>query len=43
MLKIENLTKMYGDKCAVDSLSLEIKEGEICAFIGHNGQCELAL
>ena len=37
MLKIENLTKMYGDKCAVDSLSLEIKEGEICAFIGHNG------
>ncbi len=37
MLKIEGLTKRYGDKCAVDNLSLEISEGEICAFIGHNG------
>ena len=37
MLKIQNLTKKYGDKKAVDNLSLEIKPGEICAFIGHNG------
>ncbi|MBP3583772.1 MAG: ABC transporter ATP-binding protein, partial [Clostridia bacterium] len=37
MLKIENLTKKYGEKCAVDNLSLEIKEGEIYGFIGHNG------
>ena len=37
MLKIQNLTKKYGDKKAVDNLSLEIKLGEICAFIGHNG------
>ncbi len=37
MLKIKNLTKKYGDKCAVDDLSLEIGRGEICAFIGHNG------
>lgn len=37
MLKIEGLTKKYGDKCAVDNLSLEIAPGEICAFIGHNG------
>ena len=37
MLKIENLTKKYGDKTAVDNLSLEISSGEICAFIGHNG------
>ena len=37
MLKIKNLTKKYGDKCAVDNLSLEIARGEICAFIGHNG------
>lgn len=37
MLKISNLTKKYGDKCAVDDLSLEIRRGEICAFIGHNG------
>lgn len=37
MLKIHNLTKAYGDKKAVDNLSLEIKPGEIYAFIGHNG------
>ena len=37
MLKIKNLTKKYGDKCAVDALTLEIGRGEICAFIGHNG------
>ena len=37
MLKIEHLTKCYGEKCAVDDLSLHILPGEICAFIGHNG------
>ncbi|MGN0173004.1 MAG: ABC transporter ATP-binding protein [Acutalibacteraceae bacterium] len=37
MLKINNLTKKYGDKCAVDNLSLHIEKGEIYAFIGHNG------
>lgn len=37
MLKIHNLTKRFGDKVAVDNLSLSIKPGEICAFIGHNG------
>ena len=37
MLEIRNLTKTYGDKKAVDNLSLHIKPGEICAFIGHNG------
>ena len=37
MLKIEHLTKKYGDKCAVDDLSLRIEPGEICGFIGHNG------
>ena len=37
MLKIENLTKKYGDKSAVDNLSLHIKSGEIYGFIGHNG------
>ncbi len=36
MLRIENLTKTYGDKVAVDSLSLHIKPGEIYGFIGHN-------
>ena len=37
MLKIENLTKKYGDKKAVDSLNLHIKAGELYGFIGHNG------
>ena len=37
MLKIKSLTKKYGDKCAVDSLTLEIEKGEIYGFIGHNG------
>ncbi|MDD6283792.1 MAG: ABC transporter ATP-binding protein [Firmicutes bacterium] len=37
MLKIEHLTKIYGDKRAVDDLSLHIKPGEIYGFIGHNG------
>ncbi len=37
MLKVNNLTKMYGNKLAVDDISFEVKPGEICAFIGHNG------
>ncbi len=37
MLQITNLTKRYGDKCAVDHLSLHIRPGEMYAFIGHNG------
>ena len=37
MLKIEHLTKKYGDKAAVEDLSLHIRPGEICGFIGHNG------
>lgn len=37
MLKIKNLTKKYGEKVAVDDLSLEVEAGQICAFIGHNG------
>ena len=37
MLRIEHLTKTYGDKKAVDDLSLHILPGEIYGFIGHNG------
>ena len=37
MLKIEHLTKQYGEKKAVDDLSLHIEAGEIYGFIGHNG------
>ena len=37
MLSIRNLTKRYGDKVAVDNLSLSLEPGKICAFIGKNG------
>ena len=37
MLRIEHLTKIYGEKRAVDDLSLHIRPGEIYGFIGHNG------
>ena len=37
MLKINHFTKTYGDKKAVDDLSLHIQPGEIYGFIGHNG------
>lgn len=37
MLRIENLSKSYGEKKAVDNVSLHIKKGEIYGFIGHNG------
>ena len=37
MLNIEHLTKIYGDKKAVDDLSLHIRPGEVYGFIGHNG------
>lgn len=37
MLRISHLTKTYGEKKAVDDLSLHIAPGEIYGFIGHNG------
>ncbi len=37
MLNIEHLTKRFGEKTAVDDLSLHIRPGEIFGFIGHNG------
>ena len=37
MLKIDHFTKTYGEKKAVDDLSLHIRQGEIYGFIGHNG------
>ncbi|MBQ7800854.1 MAG: ABC transporter ATP-binding protein [Oscillospiraceae bacterium] len=37
MLRIEHFTKTYGEKTAVDDLSLCIAPGEIFGFIGHNG------
>lgn len=37
MLKIEHLTKTFGNKVAVNDLTLHIQPGEIYGFIGHNG------
>ena len=37
MLKINNLSKKYIDKLAVDSVNIEVKPGEIFGFVGHNG------
>ena len=37
MLEIKNLSKNYGDRKALDNLSLKIENGEIYGFIGHNG------
>lgn len=37
MIKIKGVSKLYGDKKALDNVTFEVKEGEIFAFIGHNG------
>ena len=36
-VKVENLTKVYGDQKAVDNISFSIKKGEIVGFLGPNG------
>ena len=37
MIQLENLTRRYGDRTAVDNLSLEVRPGEVLAFLGPNG------
>ena len=37
MLKVDNVTKYYGDLCAVDNLSFDVKNGEIFGLLGLNG------
>lgn len=37
ILKIENLSKQYGDRKAVDNMSLEIRKGEVFGLLGPNG------
>jgi ABC-2 type transport system ATP-binding protein len=37
MIKVDNLSKRYRDRMAVDGLSFEVKEGEILGFLGPNG------
>lgn len=37
MIKLKNVTKKFGNKIAVDNLSIELKKGEICTFVGESG------
>lgn len=37
MLKVEHITKYYGQLCAVNDLSFEVKKGEIFGLLGANG------
>ncbi|AFV00351.1 ABC transporter ATP-binding protein [Simiduia agarivorans] len=37
MLEVTNLTRFYGDYCAVDDVSFSAKPGEILGLLGHNG------
>ena len=37
MLKVKNISKYYGDICAVDNLSFEVADGEIFGLLGSNG------
>ena len=37
MIEIKNVTKKYGDNVAISNISFNVNDGEIFAFIGHNG------
>lgn len=37
VIEVENLTKIFGDFTAVDSITFEVKKGEIFGFLGANG------
>ncbi len=37
MIQLKNLTLAYGDKCLIDNVSAELKQGELTALIGRNG------
>ncbi len=37
MIRVENLTKRYGGRTAVDNISFEVSQGEIVGFLGPNG------
>jgi ABC-2 type transport system ATP-binding protein len=37
MIKVENLSKSFGSKTAVDGLSFEVAKGEVLGFLGPNG------
>jgi ABC-2 type transport system ATP-binding protein len=36
-IRLENVTKLFGEQYAVDDISFEVKTGEIVGFLGPNG------
>ncbi|MEG2770690.1 MAG: ATP-binding cassette domain-containing protein, partial [Oscillospiraceae bacterium] len=43
IIKISNITKNYGDTCALDNVSLTIEENKIYGLLGRNGQGKTTL
>jgi ABC-2 type transport system ATP-binding protein len=37
LIQTENLTKKFGDRTAVEALTLDVREGEVFGFLGPNG------
>ena len=37
MIRLEHVTKYYGDTIAVDDFSIEVGDGEVCILIGPSG------
>ena len=37
MIEVQNLTKMFNDFVAVDSISFDVKKGEVFGLLGPNG------
>lgn len=37
MIKVEGLTKLYGERAAISNLNFEVKPGEVVGFLGPNG------
>jgi osmoprotectant transport system ATP-binding protein len=37
VIRLESVTKRYGDRLAVDELDLEVRDGEVCVLIGPSG------
>ncbi|MDO4241629.1 MAG: ATP-binding cassette domain-containing protein, partial [Microbacteriaceae bacterium] len=37
MIKVENMSKVYGNKHAVHNLSFTVPDGQVTGFLGPNG------
>ena len=37
LISVKNLVRYYGEQCAVDNISFELKAGDILGFLGPNG------